>query len=92
MMHLTPDLVLPLDQAGAGRERRFRIAGLREGWAWAPRRWTSISEDTGVGDPSAATAQMGGAFFRAVTERIAGFLAELAAADLDDLYGDDQGR
>ena len=86
MMHVAPDLVLPLDQAGAGRERRARIAGLREGWAWAPRRWTAVSDDTGVGDPSAATAEKGEAFFRAVTERIAGFLVELAAADPDDLY------
>ncbi|HEX2210820.1 MAG TPA: creatininase family protein [Longimicrobium sp.] len=86
MMHVAPDLVLPLSEAGAGRERRFRIAGLREGWAWAPRKWTSISEDTGVGDPSAATAEKGAAFFRAVTGRIGGFLAELAAADPDDLY------
>jgi creatinine amidohydrolase len=88
MMHVAPDLVLPLDQAGPGRERRARIAGLREGWAWAPRRWTAITDDTGVGDPSAATAEKGAAFFRAVTERIGGFLAELAAADVEDLYAD----
>jgi len=89
MMHVAPELVLPLEQAGPGRERRARIAGLREGWAWAPRRWTAITDDTGVGDPSAATPEKGAAFFRAVTERIAGFLVELAAADVGDLYGDD---
>jgi creatinine amidohydrolase len=89
MMHVAPGLVLPLSEAGAGGERRFRIAGLREGWAWAPRKWTSISADTGVGDPRAATAEKGEAFFRAVTERIGGFLTELAAADPADLYGDD---
>ncbi|HEX2077440.1 MAG TPA: creatininase family protein [Longimicrobium sp.] len=86
MMHVAPNLVLPLDQAGAGRERKWRIQGLREGWAWAPRRWTAISEDTGVGNPAAATAEKGEAFLRAVTERIGGFLVELAAADLDQLY------
>jgi creatinine amidohydrolase len=90
IMHVAPDLVRPLDEAGAGSERKARIQGLREGWAWAPRRWTSISEDTGVGDPSAATAQKGEAFFRAVTERIGGFLVDLAAADMDDLYADDR--
>lgn len=88
MMHVAPHLVLPLDEAGSGAERKARIAGLREGWAWAPRRWTAISDDTGVGTPSAATAGKGEAFFRAVTERIGGFLVELAAADPDDLYGD----
>jgi creatinine amidohydrolase len=91
IMHVAPHLALPLDQAGSGAERKSRIAGLREGWAWAPRQWTRISADTGVGDPSASTPEKGEAFFRAVTERIGGFLVELAAADLDDLYEDDPG-
>lgn len=86
IMHLAPDLVLPLDQAGPGTERRFRIAALREGWAWAPRAWTSATDDTGIGNPQAATAAKGEVFFRAVTERIAGFLCDLADADPDDLY------
>jgi creatinine amidohydrolase len=86
MLHLAPELVLPLEEAGPGRARRFRVAGLREGWAWAPRRWTQVTGDTGVGDPRAATAEKGAAFVRAVAERIAGFLVELAAADPDDLY------
>jgi creatinine amidohydrolase len=90
IMHFTPDLVLPLDEAGAGGERKSRVAALREGWAWAPRRWTSISDDTGVGDPAASTAAKGAAFFDAVSERIAGFLVELGAANLDDLYLDER--
>src|SRR5688500_17724860 len=80
-LHLRPDLVLPLSEAGSGAERKSRVTGLREGWAWAPRRWTRISEDTGVGDPRAATAEKGAAFFDAVTERVGGFLVEIAAAD-----------
>jgi creatinine amidohydrolase len=88
MMHVAPDLVLPLEEAGSGRERKARLAGLRDGWAWAPRRWTAITDDTGVGDPSAATAAKGETFFKAVTERIGGFLAELAKADTHDLYTD----
>ena len=86
MLHVAPELVRPLEEAGPGAERRFRVAALREGWAWAPRRWTQVSDDTGVGDPSAATAEKGAAFFAAVAGRIAGFLVELAAADPDDLY------
>ena len=86
MMHIAPDLVLPLSEAGDGREHKTRIAGLREGWAWAPRRWTSISDDTGVGNPAASTAEKGATFFRVVTERIAGFLVELAATDPAELY------
>jgi len=88
MLHAAPDLVRPLSEAGQGSARGFRIAGLREGWAWAPRQWTSISADTGVGDPGAATAVRGAAFLEAVTGRIAAFLTELAAADPADLYTD----
>jgi len=87
MMHLVPDLVLPLAEAGDGAERQARVAGLREGWAWAPRPWTRISADTGVGDPRAATAEKGAAFFAAVTARIGGFLVELASMDPDEIYG-----
>jgi creatinine amidohydrolase len=85
-MHLAPELVRPLSTAGPGKARRFKVAGLREGWAWAPRRWTAVTDDTGVGDPRAATAAKGAAYFGAVTARIGEFLRELAAADLDAFY------
>jgi len=62
------------------------VTGLREGWAWAPRQWTSVTADTGVGDPKAATADRGASFLDAVTSRIASFLIDLAAADPADLY------
>lgn len=86
MLHLAPSLVRPLDEAGPGAARAWRVRALREGWAWAPRRWTAVSADTGVGDPSRATAEKGARFVAAVAERLAGFLVELAAADPDDLY------
>ncbi len=86
MLHLAPELVRPLSEAGPGTARRFKIAALREGWAWAPRRWTQLTRDTGVGNPAAASAEAGGRYLQAVTQRIGEFLAELAAADPDDLY------
>jgi len=86
MLHLAPGLVRPLAEAGPGRARRFRVRGLRDGWAWAPRHWIEVTEDTGVGDPRPSTAEKGAKFFEAVTERIGGFLAELAAADPKELY------
>jgi creatinine amidohydrolase len=87
MQHVAPDLVLPLSEAGDGASRQFRIRALREGWAWAPRQWTQVTADTGVGDPRAASAEKGARFFAAATERIAGFLVELAAADPAAMYG-----
>lgn len=86
MMHMVPGLVLPLSEAGDGRAKKFRIAGLRDGWAWAPRKWSQVTADTGVGNPAAATAQKGEKFLDAVADRISGFLVDLAAADVDDLY------
>ena len=86
MMHVAPDLVRPLSEAGDGREKRWRIAALREGWAWAPRRWTQVSADTGTGNPALASAEKGARYMKQVTEHVAGFLVELAAADVKDLY------
>jgi creatinine amidohydrolase len=86
MLHLRPELVLPLGEAGDGAQRRSRLRAIREGWAWAPRRWTQVTLDTGVGDPRNATPEKGAAYLEAVTDRIAGFLIELAASDPDDLY------
>jgi creatinine amidohydrolase len=86
LMSIVPDLVRPLDEAGPGRARKFRIPGLRDGWAWAPRQWTKVTDDTGTGNPKASSREKGEKFIRAVTERIGGFLVDLAAADLDDLY------
>ncbi|MDQ6870606.1 MAG: creatininase family protein [Gemmatimonadota bacterium] len=86
MMALQPDLLLPLSEAGAGKAKRFRIAGLRDGWAWAPRQWSKVTSDTGTGNPKGSTPAKGERFLNAVTERIGGFLVDLARADLDILY------
>ena len=86
MMHLHPDLVLPLDQAGDGHARQSKIDGFKKQWAWAPRAWTQVTDDTGVGNPKTATAEKGRAFFDAVTQEMARFLIDLADADPDDLY------
>ena len=86
MMAIQPDLLLPLSEAGAGKAKTFRVAGLREGWAWAPRQWSKVTSDTGTGNPARATAEKGDKFLKAVTERIGGFLVDLAHADLENMY------
>jgi len=86
MLHLAPDLVLPLSEAGPGRARNFKVRALREGWAWAPRNWILVTKDTGVGDPSGASPEVGARVFGALAHRISTFLVDLAAADLEDLY------
>lgn len=85
MLHIAPQLVRPLAEAGEGVGKPFRIHALRQ-WAWAQREWSQVTADTGVGNPMAATAEKGEAFLRELTEQIGQFLVELAAADLEDMY------
>jgi creatinine amidohydrolase len=86
MMHLTPHLVRPLSEAGDGAAKKFKFSAIREGWAWAERKWLQVTKDTGVGDPRKASAEKGEAFFKAVTEKVGQYFYEVAKADRDDLY------
>jgi creatinine amidohydrolase len=86
MMYLVPDAVRPLSEAGPGRARPSRLTGIHEGWAWAPRRWTQVTDDTGIGNPAKATAAKGESYVNAAVARIADFLVELSALESDDLY------
>ncbi|MFW6388138.1 MAG: creatininase family protein [bacterium] len=83
MRHIAGDLVRPLSEAGSGHARRPTITGFREGWAWTPRRWTQVTDDTGVGDPSAATPEKGQRYTEAVIEKLSTLYVELTehAAD-----------
>jgi creatinine amidohydrolase len=85
IMHMRPELV-KLDQAGDGSAKQWKAEGLREGWTWAERQWSEVTEDTGVGDPREATAEKGKAFFDDVTQKVSRLMVDLAKADLDDLY------
>ena len=90
MLYLTPELVLPLSEAGDGKAREFSISALNEGWAWAERQWTKVTKDTGIGNPALATAEKGEAFFKVVTAKIGDFLYELSVLNRDDFYRDKQ--
>ena len=86
MMHIAPNLVRPLEEAGDGKQRTNRIKAMREGKVWSPRPWTKISADTGVGSPYKATSEKGKAFLDAVIAYLADFLVEFASADTTNLY------
>ena len=86
MLHLNPQWVRPLSEAGDGAARQFRFAAFKEGWATAQRQWSQVTSDTGVGDPSKATAAKGKAYFDACANKIADFLVELAQTPRNDLY------
>ena len=69
MLHIAGQWVRPLDEAGDGAARSFKIEGLRDRWITTQRKWTSISNDTGDGNPRAATAAKGKNFLDAVTTK-----------------------
>lgn len=86
LLHLRPDLVRPLEEAGLGQEKKSKIKGIREGWAWSERKWSMVTEDTGIGNPKKATREKGEAFFRAVSEKMGQLLGDLAKVDIQNRY------
>ena len=86
MLYLKPDLVLPLEEAGLGGERKSKIKAIKEGWAWAERNWSMVTDDTGIGNPKNATKEKGEEFFNAVAEKIAGLFIEVAEVAINDRY------
>jgi creatinine amidohydrolase len=86
MLYLAPELVLPLEHAGRGKARKFRVKALNEKWAWSERKWSKVTADTGIGDPTKATRDKGEKFFSAVTQRLSELITELAATGIDDMY------
>ncbi|HLW19941.1 MAG TPA: creatininase family protein [Cyclobacteriaceae bacterium] len=87
IQYLHPHLVLPLEEAGDGEEKKSKIRGIREGWAWSERRWSMVTSDTGIGNPKAASPEKGERYFAAVTQKIAELLIEMADVETEDRYG-----
>ena len=86
IMHLHPELVLPLSEAGDGAAKKFSYSAMQEGWGWAERRWTAVTKDTGVGDPSKSTPEKGAKFFKATTEKAAELFIQLATTPNEERY------
>ena len=90
VLHLRPDLVatdadgrLRAD-AGAVRQTRFRA--VNAGWVKISRPWHTLTTNSGDGDPHAATADKGERLLDAVAGRLAEFLVELSAAEVDGQF------
>ena len=86
MLHLAPELVLPLNEAGRGSAKKFKIKALNEKWAWSERKWSKVTSDTGIGDPSKATPEKGERYFKAVVSKISDLIFDLSKADINDMY------
>jgi creatinine amidohydrolase len=86
MQFIVPDLVKPLSEAGEGKGKKFKIRALNERWAWAERRWSQVTNDTGIGNPWKASAEKGEKCYHEIIEKLSTLLTELAAADISNLY------
>jgi creatinine amidohydrolase len=86
MMNIVPELLLPLDQAGDGKARKLKFSGRDEGWLWAPREWTKVSQDTGIGNPKQATKEKGRLYLEKVIEKISAVFVEICKSDPRDIY------
>src|SRR6266542_2848443 len=80
-----PKLLRPeLADAGAARPTRFEA--INRGWVSITRPWHLVTTNTGLGDPSAATADKGRRLMEVVVERLGRFLVQLSAAEMDETF------
>jgi creatinine amidohydrolase len=86
MQYIAPELTLPLDDAGRGDGKKFRLNAFNEGWAWAERKWTQVTSDTGIGNPYLATPEKGRQCFDEVVRKIGNMMFGLSKADINDMY------
>lgn len=86
IMHLHPELVLPLEEAGDGSEKKSVIAGVREKWAWTERKWSQVTEDTGIGNPKKASPEKGRRYFEDVTEKVSDLILDICSVDSGEMY------
>src|SRR3954454_17034320 len=68
-----PDLVRP-ELADDGAAKPTKLDAINRGWVSITRPWHLVSQNTGLGDPRAATAEKGLRLMSILTERIGQFL------------------
>ena len=86
IMHLHPKLVLPLEEAGDGAEKKSVIKGIQQKWAWSERKWSEVTADTGIGNPKKSSPEKGKKYFEDVTDQVAQLMQDICAAKAGELY------
>jgi creatinine amidohydrolase len=79
------DLV-KLEQADAGELQQTRFDAINKGWVSITRPWHLATTNAGIGNPFKATAGKGRAYMDLITAKLGGFLAELAAAPMNEKF------
>ena len=86
LLHLRPELVLPRDDWGEGKEKKHKIKAFSEGWLWTERKWSLVTDDTGIGNPQLASSEKGQVFFQDVTQKLAAVMIELCELNTEESY------
>jgi creatinine amidohydrolase len=80
-----PELVA-LAQADPGAMAPTRFDAVNRGWVEITRPWHLLTTNSGAGDPRPATSAKGEALTAIVVERLARFLEDLSASDVDQTF------
>jgi creatinine amidohydrolase len=86
MQFISPESVMPLNEAGEGTGKKFRLKALNENWAWAERKWSEVTKDTGIGNPHKSTPEKGEKCFNVVIDKVSNLMTGLCNADLNNMY------
>jgi len=86
ILYLKPELVLPKSDWGDGNEKKHRISAFAENWLWTERKWSKVTEDTGIGNPKFSSREKGEVFFREVTQKLAKVMVEICNMETDHCY------
>jgi len=85
-----PDLVAHRDDgalaADEGATASTRFEAVNRGWVSITRPWHLLTTNTGAGNPHSATAEQGRQLMERLVDRLAGFLVELSAAEVDERF------
>ena len=85
MLHITPQWVAPLEQAGDGATTPSKLPAVTSTpGVWAPRDWAALTKDTGVGNPKAATAEKGERILAMLVDALVPVLVQLSNAKEGD--------
>jgi creatinine amidohydrolase len=72
--------------ADDGATASTRFEAVNRGWVSITRPWHLLTTNTGSGNPHPATAEKGQRMMELLVERLATFLVELSAAELDERF------
>lgn len=72
--------------ADEGKPAQTRFDAVNRGWVTITRPWHLLTTNSGAGNPHAATADKGRRWIDAIVQRLAPFLVELSAAEIDERF------